>query len=78
MQKNLPLIYFENGTIGVNFFGFKASAGLGSLLTGNPADGGIHAEAETPFGQKAGAGISTDLDENGNSRGSYSYSSKGR
>ncbi|KAJ8915911.1 hypothetical protein NQ315_015526, partial [Exocentrus adspersus] len=71
--KRPPLIYFENGTIGVNFLGFKASAGLGGLLTGNMADGGLHAEAGTPFGQSAGAGINGNVDENGQSRG-YKYS----
>lgn len=53
----------------MNFLGFKASAGLGGLLTGNWADGGLHAEVETPFGQRAGAGI------NGSSTGpGYMYS----
>lgn len=31
--------------------------GLGGLLTGNAAHGGLSASAGTPFGQKAGAGI---------------------
>lgn len=40
------------------------------------ADGGLHAEAETPFGQSAGAGIGGNVDENGENRGyKYSYSS---
>nr|CAI5868772.1 unnamed protein product [Callosobruchus analis] len=51
------LITFENGGIGVNFLGFKARAGLGGLLTGNAADGGLFAEAGTPFGQNARAGL---------------------
>lgn len=55
----------------MNFLGFKASAGLGGLLTGNWADGGIHAEAETPFGQRAGAGINGSTD--GNNNFMYSY-----
>ncbi|XP_044727961.1 uncharacterized protein LOC123291663 [Chrysoperla carnea] len=53
----LPFLTFENGNFGVNFGGYKASAGLGGLLTGNAAHGGLHASAETPFGQKAGAGL---------------------
>lgn len=48
---------FENGNVGVNFLGFRASAGLGGLLTGNAAHGGLHAEAGTPFGQAARAGL---------------------
>lgn len=64
-----------NGTIGVNFLGFKASAGLGGLLTGNWADGGMHAEAETPFGQKVGAGINATINSDG-TKGGYVYSYK--
>lgn len=60
------LFTFENGNIGVNFGGYKASAGLGGLLTGNPAHGGLQASAETPFGQKAAAGLGGVVDENGN------------
>lgn len=52
-----PLITLKDGNVGVNFLGFKASAGLGGLLTGDASQGGLHAEAETPFGQKAGAGL---------------------
>ncbi|XP_074041361.1 uncharacterized protein isoform X2 [Leptinotarsa decemlineata] len=48
------VLSFENGNVGVNFLGFKASAGLG---------GGLHAEAETPFGQAAGAGLGGYVDE---------------
>lgn len=51
------LLSFENGNVGVNFLGFKASAGLGGLLTGNAAHGGLQASAETPFGQAARAGL---------------------
>lgn len=58
--------------MGVNFLGFKASAGLGGLLTGNAADGGLGASAETPFGQRAGAGLGGVVDGNGNSQG-YKY-----
>ncbi|KAK9887071.1 hypothetical protein WA026_020010 [Henosepilachna vigintioctopunctata] len=51
-----PLFSFNNGRIGVNFLGYKASAGLGGLLTGNAADGGLFASAKTPHGQEAVAG----------------------
>ncbi|XP_019881024.1 glycine-rich protein 1 isoform X2 [Aethina tumida] len=64
-----PLISFKNGRVGVNFLGFKASAGLGGLLTGNAADGGLGASAETPFGQRAGAGLGGVVDGNGRSAG---------
>ncbi|XP_050506055.1 uncharacterized protein LOC114325162 [Diabrotica virgifera virgifera] len=62
-------ITFENGRIGVNFLGFHASAGLGGLLTGNSADGGLHAEAGTPFGQRAWAGLGGDINGAGRSGG---------
>ncbi|XP_055859275.1 uncharacterized protein LOC129921465 isoform X1 [Episyrphus balteatus] len=48
---------FSNGGIGVNFGGYSARAGLGGLLTGNAADGGLSASAGTPNGQRAAAGI---------------------
>lgn len=63
-----PLIYFDKGRVGVNFFGFKAAAGLGSILTGNQADGGLYAEAGTPFGQFAHAGLGGQVDEQGNNK----------
>lgn len=59
------LFTFENGKIGVNFLGFKASAGLGGLLSGNRGLGGLHAEAETPFGQAAKAGLGGNIDGKG-------------
>lgn len=51
------MITFKDGKLGVNFAGFTADVGLGGLLTGNAAHGGLSASAGTPFGQKAGAGI---------------------
>lgn len=53
---------FENGKIGVNFGGYHAEAGLGGLLTGNAAHGGLSASAGTPYGQVAGAGLGGSLD----------------
>ncbi|CAH0560930.1 unnamed protein product [Brassicogethes aeneus] len=64
-----PLFTFNNGRVGVNFLGYKASAGLGGLLTGNAADGGLHASAETPHGQRAGAGLGGVVDGNGKTAG---------
>lgn len=45
-------ITFKDGKIGVNFAGYHAEAGLGGLLTGNAAHGGLSASAGTPFGNK--------------------------
>lgn len=59
------LFSFDNGNVGVNFLGFKASAGLGGLLSGNAAAGGLHAEAGTPFGQAAKAGLGGNIDGKG-------------
>ena len=63
---------FENGNVGVNFLGYHASAGLGGLLTGNAAQGGLHAQAGTPHGQIAGAGLGGGVDGSGNASG-FSY-----
>lgn len=60
---------FEKGRIGVNFGGYHASAGLGGLLTGNTADGGLHAEAGTPHGQRAAAGLGGGTSADGRSSG---------
>ncbi|XP_030745614.1 merozoite surface antigen 2 isoform X2 [Sitophilus oryzae] len=64
-----PLITFKDGNVGVNFMGFKASAGLGGLLNGDATQGGLHAEAETPFGQRAGAGLGGRVGPEGRSVG---------
>lgn len=40
----------------MSFGGFHASAGLGGILSSG-AVGGLHAEAGTPFGQRAAAGL---------------------
>lgn len=61
----MPFLSFDGENIGVNFGGYKASAGLGGLLSGNLAKGGLHAEAETPHGQAAGAGLGGLLGGNG-------------
>ncbi|XP_020714881.1 merozoite surface antigen 2 isoform X2 [Ceratitis capitata] len=58
------LLTFRDGKFGVNFGGYHAEAGLGGLLTGNAAHGGLSASAGTPFGQRAGAGLGGSVDGN--------------
>jgi len=53
---------FKDGKIGVNFGGYHADAGLGGLLTGNAAHGGLSASAGTPWGPQAAAGLGGSLD----------------
>lgn len=62
---------FKDGKFGVNFGGYHAEAGLGGLLTGNAAHGGLSASAGTPHGQQAGAGLGGILDGNGNGLGGF-------
>lgn len=67
---------FHDGKIGVNFGGYHAEAGLGGLLGGNNAGGGLSASAGTPHGQQAGAGIGGSL--NGRAAGgAYAGASAG-
>nr|XP_016930398.1 protein MLP1 homolog isoform X1 [Drosophila suzukii] len=56
------LITLRDGKVGVNFAGFHADAGLGGLLTGNSAHGGLSASAGTPWGSRAAAGLGGNLD----------------
>lgn len=66
----LQLITLRDGKIGVNFAGYHAEAGLGGLLTGDAAHGGLSASAGTPFGQRAGAGLGGSVSgEGGSTRG---------
>lgn len=60
---------FRDGKFGVNFGGYHAEAGLGGLLTGNAAHGGLSASAGTPHGQQAGAGLGGILDGNARTAG---------
>lgn len=60
---------FKDGKFGVNFGGYHAEAGLGGLLTGNAAHGGLSASAGTPHGQQAGAGLGGILDGNARTAG---------
>ncbi|XP_017073245.1 uncharacterized protein LOC108109267 isoform X2 [Drosophila eugracilis] len=55
------LITLRDGTVGVNFAGYHANAGLGGLLTGNSAHGGLSASAGTPWGARAAAGLGGNL-----------------
>ncbi|EDW85624.2 uncharacterized protein Dwil_GK23058 [Drosophila willistoni] len=56
------LITLRDGKVGVNFAGYHADAGLGGLLTGNSAHGGLSASTGTPWGARAAAGLGGDLD----------------
>ncbi|KAH8290491.1 hypothetical protein KR054_003563, partial [Drosophila jambulina] len=56
------LITLRDGKVGVNFAGYHADAGLGGLLTGNSAHGGLSASAGTPWGARAAAGLGGNLD----------------
>ncbi|XP_014362792.2 uncharacterized protein LOC106714293 isoform X1 [Papilio machaon] len=62
------LISFNDGKLGVNFAGYHAAVGLGGLL-GNGATGGLYAEAGTPHGQSAKAGLGGAVDANGGTSG---------
>ncbi|KAH8413668.1 hypothetical protein KR222_003182 [Zaprionus bogoriensis] len=55
------LITLRDGKVGVNFAGYHADAGLGGLLTGNAAHGGLSASAGTPWGSRAAAGLGGGL-----------------
>ncbi|XP_058838874.1 merozoite surface protein 2 isoform X1 [Topomyia yanbarensis] len=69
---------FKDGKFGVNFGGYHAEAGLGGLLTGNAAHGGLSASAGTPHGQQAGAGLGGILDGNAKTAGgAYAGASAG-
>lgn len=63
----------------MNFGGYHAEAGLGGLLTGNAAHGGLSASAGTPFGQRAGAGLGGSVDGGNGIADGYlgSYASRG-
>lgn len=54
----LQLFTFNDGKVGVNFFGYHAEAGLGGGQNSrNGLLGGLHASAGTPWGQNAAAGL---------------------
>lgn len=59
----------KSGEVGVNFGGYHASAGLGGVLNGDGTGGGLHAEAGTPFGPAAGAGLRGNVDGEAGSQG---------
>lgn len=60
-----PIYIDKGGNVGVDFLGYRASAGLGGLLTGDATQGGLHAEAGTPHGQQAAAGLGGTVDSEG-------------
>ena len=66
----LPFLQFKNGGIRVNFAGYHAEAGLGGLLGGPDAKGGLFASAGTPWGPSASAGLGGGLGgQDGTARG---------
>ncbi|BFG04737.1 uncharacterized protein DMAD_03630 [Drosophila madeirensis] len=74
LQSAIPLvpaqlITLRDGKVGVNFAGYHADAGLGGLLTGNSAHGGLSASAGTPWGSRAAAGLGGNLDGSTNGFG---------
>ncbi|XP_011638873.1 glycine, alanine and asparagine-rich protein [Pogonomyrmex barbatus] len=75
----LPFLQFTNGGIRVNFGGYHAQAGLGGLLRGTGAGGGLHASAGTPWGAHAGAGLGGQLGlvEDGGNLGGGLYARAG-
>ncbi|XP_034829186.1 uncharacterized protein [Maniola hyperantus] len=56
-QSAPQFLTFKDGKIGVNFGGYHAGVGIGGLLGGNTGAGGLFAEAGTPHGQSAVAGL---------------------
>ncbi|XP_059057401.1 period circadian protein isoform X2 [Achroia grisella] len=63
------LITFNDGKLGVNFGGYHAAVGIGGLGTKGGAGGGLFAEAGTPYGQSAKAGLGGAVDSKGGSGG---------
>ncbi|XP_045498905.1 uncharacterized protein LOC123696630 [Colias croceus] len=57
-------ISFQDGKLGVNFGGYHAGIGIGGLLA-NGTRGGLFAEAGTPTGQFATAGLGGTVNQNG-------------
>ncbi|CAH0719954.1 unnamed protein product, partial [Brenthis ino] len=62
-------ISFNDGKLGVNFGGYHAGVGIGGLLGGSGGAGGLYAEAGTPHGQSARAGLGGGVSENGGAAG---------
>ncbi|XP_038214219.1 uncharacterized protein LOC119834015 isoform X3 [Zerene cesonia] len=57
-------ISFQDGKLGVNFGGYHAGIGIGGLFA-NGTRGGLYAEAGTPTGQFASAGLGGTVNQNG-------------
>ncbi|CAG9787816.1 unnamed protein product [Diatraea saccharalis] len=71
-------ITFDNGKLGVNFGGYHAAVGLGGLLGQNGgAGGGLFAEAGTPHGQSAKAGLGGAVDNGQSAGGLYASATAG-
>ncbi|CAK1555362.1 unnamed protein product [Leptosia nina] len=61
-------ITFQDGKLGVNFAGYHAGVGIGGLLA-NGTLGGLYAEAGTPTGQSATAGLGGVVNKYGHASG---------
>ncbi|XP_045532317.1 uncharacterized protein LOC123719986 isoform X1 [Pieris brassicae] len=61
-------ITFQDGKLGVNFAGYHAGVGVGGLLA-NGTLGGLYAEAGTPTGQSASAGLGGVVNKYGHATG---------
>lgn len=66
-----PFLEFKNGAVRLNFGGYHAEAGLGGLLGGGRAGGGLHVSAGTPEGSHASAGLGGLLGDNGSAGINY-------
>nr|AIN34702.1 fatty alcohol acetyltransferase [Agrotis segetum] len=71
-------ITFKEGKLGVNFGGYHAGVGLGGVAGGSNTAGGLFAEAGTPFGQGAKAGLGGAVNGNsGTAGGLYAAATAG-
>ncbi|CAH2982513.1 unnamed protein product [Chilo suppressalis] len=71
-------ISFDEGKLGVNFGGYHAAVGIGGLLGQNGgAGGGLFAEAGTPHGQAAKAGLGGATDNGGSAGGLFAGATAG-
>lgn len=71
-------ITFSEGKLGVNFGGYHAGVGLGGLAGKGNTAGGLYAEAGTPFGPAAKAGLGGAVDgSSGTAGGLYAGATAG-
>ncbi|XP_041979840.1 uncharacterized protein LOC121733610 [Aricia agestis] len=62
-------ITFKDGKLGVNFMGYHAGVGIGGLAGDSGSAGRLFAEAGTPTGQLARAGLGGQVDDRGRASG---------